>query len=146
MKYGFPIVGAVAALSLAASIVLLPTLSAYGHGNVTPQPVDTTGLPSLGKDWKTADPYVGNAKAIEIGASGYKLNCARCHGAELNSGGMAPDLHPFPTGQEGDDIYIGLVRDGKKQNGEEKMPAFSPIVSQEGLWAIRAYIEANHKE
>jgi cytochrome c-550 PedF len=113
---------------------------------VTPQPVDTTGLPSLGAEWKTANPYAGDKKAIEIGASGYLQNCARCHGLEMESGGMAPDLHSFPKGKEGDEIYVDLVRNGKMQNGASKMPAFFPIVSQEGLWAIRAYIESNHTD
>lgn len=118
----------------------------FAHGNVAPQPVDTTGLPPLGPDWKETNPYVGNKKAIEIGAAGYLQNCARCHGLEMESGGMAPDLHPFPTGAEGDEIYVELVKDGKTQNGQIKMPAFYPTVSQAGLWAIRSYIEANHSD
>ena len=131
---------------LIASLVLASGGPAMCHGNVTPQPVDTTGLPNVGPDWKTVDPYAGNKKAIEIGASGYLQNCARCHGLEMEAGGLAPDLHQFPVGPEGDEIYAELVRNGKTQNGAIKMPAFYPTVSQEGLWAIRVYIESKHTD
>src|SRR4051794_2455968 len=62
------------------------------HGNVTPQAVDTTGLAPLGEEWRSANPYSGNALALQIGASGFNQNCARCHGLEAISGGIAPDL------------------------------------------------------
>lgn len=133
----------VAGVVLMSAVLLGPV---FGHGNVTPQPFDTNGLPPLGKDWKDKNPYSGNKKAIEIGAFGYKQNCARCHGAEMDSGGMAPDLHPYPLGVEGDSYFLTLVKDGKHQNGQEKMPAFYPTVTQEGIWAIRSYIESNHKD
>jgi len=69
--------GAVALSGLAISTQLL------AHGNVTPQPVDTSALPDIKPDndtWLTHNPYRGNAKAIEIGESAYGQNCARCHG------------------------------------------------------------------
>ena len=59
---------------------------------------------------------------------------------------MAPDLHPLPVGDEGDEIYKDRVMNGKILNGAVKMPIYSNTVSQTGLWAIRAYIEANHQE
>ena len=78
--------------ALIALGVLLSASVALGHGDVQPQPVDTTGLEPLGTEWKDANPYSGNAKAIEIGTSGYAQNCARCHGLQVISGGLAPDL------------------------------------------------------
>lgn len=122
------------------------TAAAVAHGNVTPTPFETTGLPDLGKDWKTADPFLGNAKAIEIGAEGYKQNCAACHGLEMESGGMAPDLHAMPKGQEGDEMFVDLVQNGITRNGVSKMPKYTDVLTQTGLWAIRAYIESNHKD
>lgn len=137
-------------LATSALVVALGFVSTaagvFGHGNVTPQPVDTTGLPKLGDDWKDSDPFVDNKKAIEIGASGFNSNCARCHGLQMVSGGLAPDLRALPVGQEGDDIFKERVTLGKIQNGMTKMPKFSGILSQEALWAIRAYIQAKHEE
>ena len=66
--------------------------SAFAHGDVVPQAVDTTGLEPLGKDWKESNPYRGNERAIEIGKSAFNQNCARCHGLGAVSGGIAPDL------------------------------------------------------
>ena len=70
--------------------VSLLASKALAHGNVAPQAVDTTGLPELGSEWVETNPFRENAEyrdiAIEIGASAYNQNCARCHGLEAVSG------------------------------------------------------------
>ena len=76
----------------AALAVAAAAGSALAHGDVTPQAVDTKSLPQLGDAWKPENPYRGHAEAIKIGASAYNQNCARCHGLEAISGGIAPDL------------------------------------------------------
>jgi len=122
---------------------------AFAHGNVTPQPVDTTGLRALGPDWLKENPYRADKaeyeKAVEIGEKGYESNCAACHGLQAVSGGMAPDLRQLDDGKAGDDWYIGLTRAGEVRNGERKMPAYEGTVSQDAMWAIRSYIETRPK-
>jgi cytochrome c-550 PedF len=119
---------------------------ALGHGDVTPQPVDTTGLPALATDWLKENPYRNDAalkdKALEIGAFGYLHNCAACHGLEAVSGGIAPDLREMEEGKFGDEWYMERTRNGYAQNGVSKMPKYEGIVSQEAMWAIRTYVEA----
>jgi len=132
--------------TLAAAFMALASQAAIGHGNVTPQPVDTTGLPNLGAEWKTSNPFRGNRKAIEIGEAGFGQNCARCHGLQMISGGLAPDLRALEKGDEGDAIFIERVTHGAVINEVTKMPPFAGVLSQEALWAIRAYIESNHQE
>lgn len=133
--------------ALAAVLALIPQHTASAHGDVTPQPIEIEGLEPLGSDWRTENPYVGNAKAIEIGASGYNQNCARCHGLEAISGGMAPDLRYLEKGKTGDEWYIQRIRNGaKKSDGTTIMPAFEGTFSQEAMWAIRAYLESVHTE
>lgn len=112
------------------------------HGDGAPQPVDTTGLDPLGDEWLTTNPYRDNELAISIGASGYVSNCARCHGLEAKSGGLAPDLRFLPTDEESDAWYISRVRKGIHQNGVTRMPKFEGLISQEAMWAIRSYIDA----
>ena len=137
-----------ASVALVAATLIIGALSGtvLGHGSVTPQAFETPGLPDLGTAWKDKNPFRGNKTAIEIGAHGYKENCAACHGLEMESGGMAPDLHPFPVGDEGDDIYKDRVVNGVVQNGQIKMEKYAGTVSQTGLWAIRAYIESKHQD
>lgn len=118
----------------------------FAHGDVTPQPVDTKGLEALGEEWREANPYSGNKLAIEIGSSGYNQNCARCHGLQVISGGLAPDLRYLEKGPIGDEWYLERVRNGATINGITKMPAFEGVLSQEALWAIRAYIESLYDE
>jgi len=136
-----------AGAAVSAILVALPLANAIAHGDVTPQPIDTKGLPKLGKEWLSKNPYSGNAKAIEIGSSGYNQNCARCHGLEVISGGLAPDLRYLEKGDAGDEWFINRIRHGaKKQDGTTIMPAFEKIFSQEAMWAIRAFLESKHQE
>ena len=137
----------VAALAIAGALL---TIKVFAHGDVTPQPVDVTGLEPLGEEWHASNPYTGNEKAIEIGASAYNQNCARCHGLEAISGGIAPDLRALEPGEYGDEWYIERVRNGAIRNGITYMPKFAESdggpLSQEALWAIRAYLETRYDE
>lgn len=133
---------------LTAGVFALTASLALAHGDVTPQAMDTTGLPSSGEEWLIENPYradkVGEevwAKALEIGASGYNQNCARCHGLEVVSGGLAPDLRYLEAEEYGDEWYMERFRTGYTQNGTTKMPAFGELLGQDAGWAIRTYIE-----
>ena len=134
-------------LYLAGILFLLGFVSTVSaHGDVTPQALNTKGLENLGDEWLEENPYEGNSVAIEIGASGYNQNCARCHGLQVISGGIAPDLRYLPLGLEGDEWYMMRVRNGYSQNGAYKMPPFENILSQEAMWAIRSFIVSKHEE
>ena len=119
---------------------------AIAHGDGAPQPVDTKGLDSLGAEWLGTNPYRGSksyaAVAAEIGARGYNSNCARCHGLEAKSGGMAPDLRLLGESESDDAWYISRVLQGATVSGRQKMPPFEGLLSQEAIWAIRTYIDA----
>ena len=137
-----------AALALAAGL-------AGAHGDVTPQSVDTKELPPLGEQWRAENPYRQNDKAIKVGASAYNQNCARCHGLEAISGGIAPDLRKLDNDcvslkdakkkaacvKEIDEYFVSSVRKGKVRNGAVYMPPFEGILQQEAVWAIKAYLE-----
>ena len=114
----------------------------FAHGDSAPQPVDTEGLDKLGEEWLAENPYKQNELAVEIGSSGYNSNCARCHGLDAKSGGIAPDLRYLPDDLIGDEWYIYRVREGAVRNGVTYMPKFEGLLSQEAMWAIRSYIDA----
>ena len=138
---------AAVAVAMALAVATLVDNIAFAHGNVTPQPIDASELKQLGKEWLSENPYRGDAKAIAIGASGYNQNCARCHGLEVISGGIAPDLRYLETGKSGDEWFLERIRHGKKNaDGTTIMPAFEGVFSQEAMWAIRAFIESKHEE
>ena len=67
-------------------------------------------------------------------------------GSKWTPAAWAPDLHPLPTGDEGDAIFKERVVNGVVQNGQIKMEKYAGTVSQTGLWAIRAYIESKHQD
>lgn len=121
---------------------------ALAHGDAAPQAVDTEGLPEVGEEWLIENPYRMTEvstevwqRALEIGASGYNQNCARCHGLEAVSGGLAPDLRYLEAEEYGDEWYVERFRHGYTQNGITKMPGFGELLGQEAAWAIRTYIE-----
>ncbi|WP_432449214.1 cytochrome c-550 PedF [Aliiroseovarius marinus] len=125
---------------------ILAAAAAFAHGDVAPQAVDTAGLPDLGEEWLEENPWRDPAgenwqTAIDIGASGYNQNCARCHGLEVVSGGLAPDLRYLSADWDGDEWYLERFRHGMTQNGITKMPAFGDLLGQEAAWAIRTYVE-----
>ena len=134
------------------------TGAVMAHGNVTPQAVDTHTLPQLGRGWLKENPYgTGDVQqeAIRVGSSGFNQNCARCHGLEAISGGIAPDLRKLDAecfdmqGEAQDNCikefqsyFINTVRGGRTREGRVYMPPFEGILSQEALWAIKTYLES----
>ena len=136
-----------AAATLAVGMTALGSGHVFAHGDVTPQAVDISGLDPLGEEWRTENPYKGNKRALEIGASGYNQNCARCHGLQVISGGIAPDLRFLEVGKVGDEWFMTRIRHGaKKQDGTTIMPAFEGFLQQEAMWAIRTFVESVHQE
>lgn len=141
--------GRVALIAAAAVASLSIGSSLSAHGDVTPQAVDTSALPDIdgGNDvWKTANPYSGNAKAIEIGQSAYGQNCARCHGLGAISGGIAPDLRYLELGASGDEWFVERYRHGSVRDGKVYMPPFGEVLGQKAGWAIRAWLETKHTD
>jgi len=135
-------------LMLASQLMLVKT--GFGHGDVQPQAVDTEGLQALSDEIALENPYrlLGGEQyelAVNIGASAYNSNCARCHGLQVISGGIAPDLRLLEDGELGDEWYMQRVRKGYSQNGAYKMPPFENIMNQEAMWAIRSYTETREK-
>lgn len=126
---------------IALLILVLTPVQVGAHGNVTPTPIETPGLNPL-TEWLEANPYHGNERAIAIGAHGYAMNCASCHGLHGKAGSIAPDLRELPETDFGDQWYIQKVREGYTRHGMTKMPAYEGILSQEAMWAIRAYIDS----
>jgi cytochrome c-550 PedF len=131
-------------LILASQVAIVE--QGFSHGDVAPQAVDTTGLDTLPEEIALENPYrlAGGEQyelAVEIGSSAYNSNCARCHGLEAISGGIAPDLRLLEDGEFGDEWYMERVRKGYSQNGAYKMPPFEALLSQEAMWAIRSYTE-----
>lgn len=135
---------------LASIATLLTTIGLVGivwsHGDVQPQAVDTTGLPELGDQWSDTNPFRESEEyrdlAIKIGASAYNQNCARCHGLEAISGGIAPDLRLLEEDYDSDTWYVERVRNGAVRDGRVYMPPFESLINQEGLWAIRTYVDS----
>ncbi|WP_341211491.1 cytochrome c-550 PedF [uncultured Limimaricola sp.] len=115
------------------------------------QAVNTDALPDVGEEWLTVNPYRDQGeevwqKAIEIGASGYNQNCARCHGLGAVSGGLAPDLRFLEAEEYGDEWYAERFRHGFTQNDVTRMPAFGELLGQKAAWAIRTYLETRPDE
>jgi cytochrome c-550 PedF len=146
----------IAAAALAVTAAALTSLFAHAHGNVVPQGVDTTGLPALGDKWRDENPYRTNKLALKIGSSAYTQNCARCHGLEAVSGGIAPDLRLLDRDCNGiknetkkqacfkevDNYFLTSIRHGKVRNGAVYMPPFEGVFNQEAMWAIKTYLES----
>lgn len=138
-------------LFLSIPLSLFIASNAFAHGDVTPQAMDTSKLPELGEEWLEENPWRDPTsdswlKAVSIGASGYNQNCARCHGLEGVSGGLAPDLRKLSADLDGDEWYMERFRNGATQNGITKMPGFEKILGQQAGWAIKTYVETRPED
>jgi cytochrome c-550 PedF len=147
------------AAAVALTAAALTSLYAAAHGNVVPQAVDTTGLPVLGDKWLDENPFKTNPLALKIGTSAYNQNCARCHGIEAISGGIAPNLRQLDKDcldlknepkkaacfKEMDGYYLTSIRNGKVRNGAVYMPPFEGVFNQEAMWAIKTYLESRRE-
>lgn len=145
---------------LLAALVLLSVDAALAHGDVTPQAVDTSSLPPLGEGWRAENPYRSNDAAVKVGTSAFNQNCARCHGLEAISGGIAPDLRKLDNDcatvkdasrkaacvKENDEYFLTTVRHGRSRNGAVYMPPFEGTFNQEAIWAIKAYLETRREK
>ena len=146
--------------TLIASLGVMATAFAWAHGDVTPQAVDTSALPKLGEAWRAENPFRSNEAAIRIGSSAYNQNCARCHGLEAISGGIAPDLRRLDNDcvslkddkkrsacvTENDQYFLTTVRNGRSRNGAVYIPPFEGTLNQEAMWAIKAYLEVRREK
>ena len=150
----------------AAALVtgLLACAVALAHGDVTPQAVDTHELPGLGEGWREQNPFrepePSQGVAVRIGTSAFNQNCARCHGLEAISGGIAPDLRRLDNDcsilkdaakkaacvAENDQYFLTTVRHGRSRNGAVYMPPFEGTLNQEAIWAIKAYLETRREK
>ena len=150
-----------ASVLLAASWLLSPG-NAMAHGDVVPHSVNTSTLPQLGEKWLSANPFSegpAHAEALRIGTSAYNQNCARCHGLEAISGGIAPNLRKIDGDcmgmadeakkmacyKETDEYFVGTVRRGRVRDGRVYMPPFEGILSQEAIWSIKTYLETRRE-
>ena len=139
---------------------VVAAVQAFAHGDVTPQAVDTSTLPPLGEGWRPENPYRGNEAAIKVGTSAFNQNCARCHGLEAISGGIAPDLRRLDNDcasmkdksardacvKDNDDYMITTVRHGRTRNGAVYMPPFEGVFNQEAMWAVKTYLETRREK
>lgn len=148
------------ATSALTALTLSLSSAVWAHGNVTPQAVDTSTLPTLGSEWKMDNPFRGNTTALKVGASAFGQNCARCHGLDAISGGIAPDLRKLDNEcapmkevkkqalcmQATDEYFVGRVRRGFTRNGAVYMPPFEGILNQEAIWSIKTYLESRREK
>jgi cytochrome c-550 PedF len=144
---------------LMVTALLATPLALHAHGDVVPQAVDTHTLPQLGAQWLDSNPYSegpAHGEALRIGTSAFNQNCARCHGLEAISGGIAPDLRKLDGDclemadatkkkacfAEIQEYFAATVRHGRTRDGRVYMPPFDGTLTQEAVWAIKTYLES----
>ena len=84
------------------------------------------------------EPPASNADAetLALGKDKYYERCVRCHGMDVASGGVLPDLRY--ASRETHEIWDAIVLGGSlRDNG---MPAFGGIFSKEDSDAVRAFV------
>ena len=105
----------------------------------------------------------GDARQVALGATVYRDNCASCHGANLEGQpewkSRKPDgRFPAPphdetghTWHHPDDTLFQITKVGLKPpvapaGYESDMPAFGPVLTDEQIWAVLAFIKSKWPE
>lgn len=91
---------------------------------------------AVGGSRKTLDVQPFSSEAIEDGFKLYHSACGKCHGRNVISGGIFPDLRKYEGSQ---DEFMTTVKDGRTGT---PMPAWKNVFSDEELLKIRAYIKS----
>lgn len=115
--------------------------------------VDIQALKNLGASWLNENPYRDDAAAIEVGRQAFVQACQRCHGPDALGKGPGPNLRRLSAYCKrivnaslqrecfGDNnaYFVKSVLKGKTRVGVVHMPPWEGVLSQEVLWALKAY-------
>jgi cytochrome c oxidase cbb3-type subunit III len=91
------------------------------------------------------NPFAGDAKAVKIGESQFRANCAFCHGLGARGGGRGPDLTRAQKrhGNSDADLYRtineGVPGTAMPQNGATQQGVG---MTEEEIWQVIAYIRS----
>jgi mono/diheme cytochrome c family protein len=145
--------------SLVAAVLLGLTPPAMAERPAVPL-TDISALPTLGSDWRDANPYRDNEGIAATGRALYNEACSKCHGPDMNARGHpAPPLRRLlrycrKVADEAlkqrcmadvDHYFATTVQKGKYILGVEHMPAWEGILTQEGIWAIKTYVDSRSR-
>ncbi len=91
------------------------------------------------------NPFAGDAKAVKIGESQFRANCAFCHGLGARGGGRGPDLTRAQKRHGNSDadlfrtINEGVPGTAMPQNGATQQGVG---MTEEEIWQVIAYIRS----
>jgi putative heme-binding domain-containing protein len=89
---------------------------------------------------QAANPFFGNAQAIEQGATVYSQNCTACHGASGGAGEIGPAIVSGEQADRRNDAQIlATIRSGVAGT---PMPAFAGKIADDDILRLGAYLHA----
>jgi mono/diheme cytochrome c family protein len=98
--------------------------------------------PAFADDIPAANPYSGDAKAINSGKSWYRGVCAACHGGKADGAGErgnGADLRKYDRGFK---QFVDTVLHGKQTAGRSQiMPGWKGVLDDKVIYEIGAYLE-----
>jgi cytochrome c oxidase cbb3-type subunit 3 len=92
-----------------------------------------------GRGGGPANPFLGNAQAIDLGREFYNQTCTTCHGVDGAAGEMGPALGaPARRYAQGTDAQIfDAIKNGIPAT---QMPPFAAQLNDDAIWKVAAYI------
>jgi mono/diheme cytochrome c family protein len=147
--------GRAAFAALALGLTALVPAATHAAKPAAPT-VDLSALPGLDGMPREDNPYRGNAQAIDLGRQVYAQACARCHGTAATEPGPAANLRLVGLycrrltdaelarrcSRDADEYFRTSVLKGKSRLGVEHMPPWEGVLSEEAIWAVRSFVEA----
>jgi putative heme-binding domain-containing protein len=98
------------------------------------------GAAGTGLGQQAANPFVGNAQAVQQGADLYAKNCTGCHGASGGAGEIGPAIVSGEQADRRNDTQIlATIRSGVAGT---PMPAFTGKIADDDILRLAAYLHA----
>ena len=97
--------------------------------------------PAHAQSSSPANPFEGDAKAVEAGQSLFNQNCERCHGPNAVTALMPRNLRRLRARHGGDMAasFYATVQAGRPAKG---MPSWKGVIDDGDLWRIYTFLES----
>ena len=118
-------------------------LEAVPSADAPQEPATAAAVPA--PEEHKVNPYHGDAAAATAGRTLFNVHCSHCHSPNAQSPDPVRDLRRLNLryGERVDDVFWTTVTQGRPSRG---MPTWGPILNEETIWKIKAFLEAVQKQ
>ncbi len=125
-------------LWLAAALFLVSGFALGGQQSAQPATLRPQMRLDPAAGQSSANPFAGQAEAVQAGKKLFKRHCAECHAEAARRESKAPDLNSPAIRNLSSETIFSILKNGKLRKG---MPSWSRL-PDERLWQLVRYLKS----